>query len=236
MKRISITKVAKDLYIEQIKWSVGFICIIMAVYIGLNILSTYVGFSFQSNIIMFTGASSTIYMFVIGIIAGATFLPQFIKLGVSRKICIYGIALAALFVSLTLPIIFSLFSFVESLFTGDFRLNLAYFILYVFNIYVGYLLGWLINIGYYRFHWIIGLVFIAFAVILNYIYSMIWGSNNFSLYEFDIISFDASEVLEAAGQFSSSSFLTSSLVTLIIITFILLIIRLLTKNMPIKIK
>lgn len=232
MKSNSVTKVAKDMYIEQMKWTVWFIGIIMTVYIALTIASNYYNYTLINDLLMFTAGSTMIYMFVIGIIAGASFLPLFIKLGVTRKICVYGMALAALGLSITLPIIFILFALIESLIVGMFEFNLTFLIIYVFNIFVAYLLGWLINIGFNRFNWIIGLFFIAFSIFLNFLYALIWKNNFVNLYEVDIL--DAS--FEAAVQFSSSAFMISSVETLCLIFIIILSIRLLTKNIPIKIK
>jgi hypothetical protein len=232
MKTNSITKVAKDMYIEQMKWTVWFIGIIMAVYIALTIVSNYYNYTFINNLLMFTAGSTMIYMFVIGIIAGASFLPLFIKLGVTRKICVYGMVVAALCLSITLPILFILFALIESLFIGMFEFNFTFLIIYVFNIFVAYLLGWLINIGFNKFNWIIGLVFIGFSVFLNFLYALIWKNNFFSLNEVDILDNN----LEAVVQFSGSSFMISSVEALCLTFIIILIIRLLTKNMPIKIK
>ena len=243
MSKNSVRKIALDMYIEQMKWSVWFIGILMAVYIGLNIAGKIYNFDFIQDLLVFSAGSSLIYMFVIGIIAGATFLPKLIKLGVTRTHCFYGTVVSAILKSITLPLIFILFAAVEYLLSGllDFKVADTIFInfpesfiLYSLNIFVGYILGWLINVGYYKFHWIIGLFFIAFAIGLNTIYALIWENNIISLFSVNIDPFDTN--LEAAVQSTGLPFLMSLLGSLTIILVILIIIRTLTKKISIKIK
>ncbi|WP_313344504.1 hypothetical protein [Sedimentibacter sp.] len=233
MKTNNVMKLAKDIYIEQMKWSAWFIGIIIAVYTGLGIAGSYYNFSFINNLFMFSAGSSMIYMFVIGIIAGASFLPQFVKLGVTRKTCVYGMAVAALYLSVTLPLIFSLLALIESLVTGMFEFNFASFVLYVFDIFIVYLLGWMINIGFYKFNWIIGLFFIVLAIFIDFIYALIWSGNITPLYELSDLF---TKVFEPNILYSDLSFLISSIQALLLIVITLIIIRLLTRNMPIKIK
>ena len=235
MKANNVMKVARDIYIEQMKWSAWFIGIMIAVYIGLNIARSYFNFDSGSvnNLFMFSAGSSMIYMFVIGIIAGASFLPQLFKLGITRKTCFYAMMVAAFYLSVSLPLIFILLSLVESLFTGLLQFNVAFFVLYVFSILVMYILGWMINVGFYKFNWMAGLVFVAFAIFIDYIYVLIWSKSIVALYDLDML---LSETFEIVVGYSNSSFLTSSLQTLLLTAVILTIIRLLTRNMPIKIK
>ncbi len=242
MKRNSIKKVTLDMYIEQMKWSVWFIGILMAVYIGLNIASSLYNFSFVENLLAFSAGSSIIYMFVIGIIAGATFLPQFLKLGVTRTHWFYGTVASAMLISVTLPLIFSMFAGIEYMLSLLFNLRVDVsllnnyfpsFLLYSLNIFVSYLAGWLINVGYYKFNWIIGFIFIALSVGLNAVYALIWGSSIITLYSVKIDLFDNN--LEAAVP-TGSSFLMSALGTLGVVLVTLFIIRSLTKKISIKIK
>ena len=242
MKKISIKKVALDMYVEQMKWSVCFISILMVIYIVLNGAVIIYDFNFVENLLAFSSGSSMIYMFVIGIIAGATFLPQLLKLGVTRKYWFYGTVVSAILISVTLPLIFSMFAGIEYLMSllFNFRINdsiinnyPASFLLYSYNAFVSYLLGWLINVGYYRFNWIIGLMFIALSVALNTVYAMIWKLSIVTLYSVNINPFDAD--LEAA-VYTNSSFFISTLKTLAIVLPTLLIIRMLTKRISVKIK
>lgn len=233
MKANSIMKVARDIYVEQMKWSAWFIGIMIAVYSVLSIFHSYIDFNSANNLFLFSAGSSMIYMFVIGIIAGAAFLPQLIKLGITRKTCVYSMAVAALYLSVSLPLIFSLLALIEALFSGLFQFDIAAFVLYVLSIFVMYLLGWMINIGFYKFNWMTGLVFVAFAIFINYIYALIWRGSIFALYDFDMLS---TEAFENIAGYSNLSFLMSSVQTLLLTGIILIIIRLLTKNIPIKIK
>lgn len=243
MKKNSITKVALDMYIEQMKWSVWFIGIIIAVYIGFNIARVFSNLNFNDNILIFSAGSSMIYMFVIGIIAGSTFLPQLLKLGVTRTHFFYGTVVAAILKSISLPLIFSLFTGIEYLLTGSFNSKItepiffnltASIFLYSLSIFVSYLLGWLINVGYYKFNWIIGLFFIALATGLTAIYALIWKNNMASLFSID---FDTPETkLEVAMHLTELPFFISTLESLVLILGILIIIRTITKRISIKIK
>lgn len=233
MKANSVMKISRDIYIEQLKWSVWFIGIMMAVYIVLGAAHSYFNFGSVSNVFMFSAGSSMIYMFVIGIIAGASFLPQLIKLGVTRKTCFYSMSIAAFYLSVTLPLIFCLLAFIEGIFSGLYQFNVASFVLYVLSLFMMYVLGWIINIGFYRFNWMAGLVFVAFAIFMDYIYVLIWSKSIVALYDFDML---LSETFEIVTGYSNSSFLISSLQTLLLTSIILTIIRLLTRNIPIKIK
>lgn len=242
MKKNSVKKVALGMYIEQMKWSVWFISILMIIYVALGFLGRYYNFEATNNILVFSAGSSIIYMFVIGIIAGATFLPQMLKLGVTRKHCFYGTVVSAICLSVTLPLIFSIFSVIEYLISNIFNFGVdnsviinfpISFILYIFNSFVAYLLGWLINVGYVRFHWIVGLLFIALAIGLNTVYAFIWKSNIVALYSVNISIVETN--ITAYPPALDSSFLSSTLGTLGIILVILLIIRTLTRNISIKI-
>ncbi len=242
MKRNSIKKIALDMYVEQMKWSVWFISILMVIYIGLNIASSLYNFNFIENLLAFSTGSTMIYMFVIGIIAGSTFLPQLLKLGVSRTYWFYGTVVSAMLISITLPLIFSMFAGIEYLLSLLFNFKIdnsllnnysASLLLYSFNAFVSYLFGWLINVGYYKFNWIIGFVFIALSVALNTVYALIWKLSIVTLYSVNINPFDAN--LEEA-VYTNSSFFTSTLKTLGIVLLTLFIIRMLTKKISIKIK
>jgi hypothetical protein len=234
MKKNSVKKVALDMYIEQMKWSVWFIGIIMAVYIGFNIAANFFDLDFIDNLLGFSEGSSIIYMFVIGIIAGLAFLPQFIKLGVTRRHVFYGTVISAILVSVSLPLIFSLFTGVEYLlsrlfgFTIEgplFRNFIASFFLYSLNNLMGYLAGWLINVGFYKFNWKAGLLFIALAGGVIALYTLIWKDSIISLYSTDLGTLGTGLPL-----------LLSLLKTLALILFVLITIRTLTKRISIKIK
>jgi hypothetical protein len=234
MKKNSVKKVALDMYIEQMKWSVWFIGIIMAVYIGFNIAANFFDLDFIDNLLGFSEGSSIIYMFVIGIIAGLAFLPQFIKLGVTRRHVFYGTVISAILVSISLPLIFSLFTGVEYLLSRllnfkvaepIFRNFTATFFLYSLNIFVGYLLGWLIQVGFYKFNWIIGLFFIVLVNGLIAVYGLLWKDNMVSFFSPD------------SGTLATGlPFLTSVLASAALIFTILITIRTLTRKISIKIK
>ena len=242
MKKNSIKKIAADMYVEQMKWSVWFIGITMTIYLALRIMGRLLNFTFTQNSLVFSAGSSMVYMFVIGIIAGATFLPQFLKLGVTRTQWFYGTVVSAILKSVTIALIFSVFAGIEYLlsilfdFTADGSIlnNFpASFLLYSSNLFVGYLTGWLINVGYYKFNWIVGFLFIALSVGFNAAYALIWENSIITLYSGNLSNFDSNlEALTPAGL----SFPLSVSGTLGIILLILFIIRALTRKISVKIK
>jgi len=234
MKRNSIKKVASDMYIEQMKWSVWFIGIMMTVYIALNIAVKLFDIDFIDNLLRFSEGSSIIYMFVIGIIAGSIFLPQFLKLGVTRRRVFYGTVVAALLISVSLPLIFVLGAGIEYLFSRlfDFRIAKPIFpnsaapvFMYSLNIFMSYLVGWLITVGFYKFNWKIGLFFIALAGGSIALYTLIWKDSIISLYSTGVGTLGTGLPL-----------LISVFETLALILFVLITIRALTKRISIKIR
>lgn len=246
-KKSILSTLSVDMFIKQLKWSVWFIITMTIVYIGINLISNHFDFNFIDNIFNFSMGSSAIYMLVIGIIAGVTFLPYYVKLGVTRKDYFYGSLIAATFLSFALPIIFSLLSGLDYILTqlldiatetnsmfNDNWFNI--FITYSINIYVCYLVGWLISMGYYRFNWFIGLGFILLSVILISLQSYIWENNFIEIFEINLDISNSINIMGTTIDFSNngSSFLLSALGSIVIITVILLIIRLITKRISIK--
>lgn len=96
-------KVASDMFWSQLIWAFGFLGIMLIIHIVKLVLATFnhdsVDYFFNSSFI-----ASNIFMFVIGIIA-INFLAHFIGHGVTRKDYFKGNLIAAIGLSLAIPII-----------------------------------------------------------------------------------------------------------------------------------
>lgn len=97
-------------------------------------------------------------------------------------------------------------------------------IVYSMTIFIAYLIGWLIGVGYYRFGWIIGFGFIALAIIMSTLLDLLWGQENGLVKSLsNWLAFDLNVPL-----------VVSILGTLVLIGLTLWFIRLLTRDVPIK--
>lgn len=111
-KRLSL-KVAKDMLWHQGSWTLAFLGIVLLV----NLFNIVKG-GIQGNEVDYyynaVFVSSSIYMFVIGIIA-IYFLPYYVENGVPRKHYFTGVLLAAIALAVMIPIISFLISWIEQL-------------------------------------------------------------------------------------------------------------------------
>lgn len=232
-EKIIISRVAKDMIIEQLKWSVWFSCIILIIHIALSIASVFYNtIEINYDFFGFSFFSTPVYMLVIGIIAGAYFLPFFVKHGVTRKDYFIGSSVAAFGLSVLLTVIFGILSVIEfavfkliqlpiafkpfDLAASDLLLGDSMFlsiILQVLYIWAFYLIGWFVQTGFYRFNWMIGLVFCVAAILFT---SLISGG---TIYGIETANLPTQYVL---------------LSTIIIIAIVLFLIRMVTRKVPIK--
>jgi len=238
MKQQSLLyKVAKSLFIEQLKWSPVYIVIIFILHMVLTYFHTQIEFTLNS-LIGFSYFSNHIYMLVIGIIAGAYFLPFYVRHGVTRKDYFLGTVLSSLGMSVAFTIIIAILSFIEGailhLFgfkwlpttiistNADYPLLLI-LLIYILNIFTYYQIGWLITMGYYRFGWKIGFGFIALAILFTVAHGFLWENEVYH------------KLLDQlAVNLSNLSLLISILSTLLLNGLILCIIRLSTRKVAIK--
>lgn len=255
MKPLTYQRVGLDMFLVQLSWSFWYLGITMLVHIFRLISPTEVDTFYSAGFI-----SSNIYMLVIGIIA-ISFLRYYVENGVTRKNYFYGGMIGSIMLSVVLPIILFLLSqlekFIVSIFTNKiFNENtfdnmivdvdgniigeivvamiLTPFVsveenlilslsLLSLHIFVFYIVGWLIGSAFQRLGVIAGILIIfvglAFIAIKD---SMIRIALDLPLYE----SFIFLDVIPKALALPVL-FLT------IIVT--LLFIRLLTRNLALKI-
>jgi hypothetical protein len=233
------TKAARDMFVEQTKWSVWFIGIMMIVHVVFSIISWRFNFAI-GDLFAFSSGSTSVYMLVIGIIAGSAFLAFYVKQGVTRRDYYCGAVLAAFGLAFALALTFYVFSYIEwGIFavlnlpitlepmTLDFGINhwLVLILLYTINSFIYYLIGWAINLGFYRYNVLVGLVFCVLATVFVAFYGL-----------FMVDGMAARAKVEALNQWYYDVPLPASvLVSLVLIGILLYVIRLLTKKIPVKV-
>lgn len=238
-----IKRAAYDLYIEQLKWSIWFIVVLILLHISGSLFSLRFDFGLN-DMFAFSYVSTPIYMLVIGIIAGSYYLPFYVRHGVSRKDYFIGSSIAAFMLSLTLAAIFKILSYLENGIYSLFNLPVKFvpygselidnggipiIIIYILTILMYYAIGWMIFTGFYRFKWMVGLVFVVLGIAITSIHGNLWSNSADGV--FFLFFWDAAKSNGASGIFT----LYPVLATVGFIAFLLLIIRLNTKKVPIKI-
>lgn len=97
-------KVALDMFIMQMVWSLIFLGIILAIHIVMIVASLNIGDA-MGDFLFFSHGSAKIYMLVIGIISTYGFLTHYAHHGVTRKDYFKGSAIAAAGVALAIGVI-----------------------------------------------------------------------------------------------------------------------------------
>jgi hypothetical protein len=101
-------KIGSNMFTEQMKWTVWFIGISFLVHIiqicG-NLLGTRSDNNEVTDYFLASHIAGNIYMLVIGIIAAYAFLPFFVQNGLTRRDVFKGSLLAAIGLSIVIPII-----------------------------------------------------------------------------------------------------------------------------------
>lgn len=176
MKQTSFSKVAFDMYTVQMKWTLWFLFFILAAQIAhiILVMSPLNTEDTLRNFLPFLNGSAKIYMLIIGIFSYG-FLTFYITQGVTRRDYFIGSSLAALGLSITIIIIGTILTYLQLIILDAIHYPISNVlfdshgflqpIYYNINIFIFYLIGCLIGIGYYRFGWIIGFAFVAFAIL-----------------------------------------------------------------------
>lgn len=215
MKKKSIrTKLAIDLFTLQGKWTVWFLGIMFVVYIA-HILYPliYTGESgrtvddFYARSYIF----GNIYMLVIGIITSISCLPYYVQNGITRRDYFFGATIGTLGLAIIIPLVALIIHFLtkgmidwtnlpidlkglteasaaeEDPFIAQMILAVIYapsvveisglsILVFTVNLFFYYVIGWMIGAGFYRFGGIKGMMFIVLALAIFLINSGIWGN------------------------------------------------------------
>jgi len=234
-------KVAGDMFIEQLKWSWWFIGINVIIHLSLSYYSVKYSFDI-SDFTQFISVSITVYMLVIGIIAGSSFLSYYSRLGVTRRDYFYGAAFAAVILSFAIMIIVNIIAVIEisifNMINVSVKSNIFVDINWVkhtlsigMNGLIYYLIGWFINMGYYRFNWKAGLLFVVISMVFSSIHGFIWVDDFI-----DIPGLIGGSAMESVinmngGQFT---FGVSAAADAGLIILLLFILRILTRDIAVK--
>ncbi|WP_033163947.1 hypothetical protein [Clostridium sp. KNHs205] len=238
--------VFKDIYESYFKYTIWFIIAIIIMHLGMSVLSFRDASAANAlrdgmereNLYITSYSASGIFMIVIGIVTGFIQLPFYVTHGVTRKAYFRGNVLASLALAFTLAFIFSAGSELGKLIFGQFGYSfkeevlipglsnnwLLLFFLYALNIFAYFLMGWLINIGFYRYHALIGIGFIVVALAALALHGMVWINGWFSIFSDDF-----------KDIFADNSIYFSVIGTVGVIAVLLGLIRTLTRKVPIKI-
>ncbi|GIP06694.1 MULTISPECIES: Tat pathway signal protein [Paenibacillus] len=241
MKKTSspVSKVSTEMFIQQGSWALGFLTIVLLIYIGAGIGSS-IGINVREGIsdedfFSIAYRSTKGFMLVIGIISAYGFLSYYVRHGITRRDFFGGSALAAVYLSLAFPVAAALIQWIVSLFAsqdaGSTRLLqefdnswLLTLVSYGIQIFIYYLMGWMIGSGFYRFGWIRGLGWIAVALVLIGFMDALWQFELASIWE---------QWLPVTTDFSVT--LPVSLAgSLAVILIAMILIRLITRRVTIK--
>ncbi|MBT2762842.1 Tat pathway signal protein [Paenibacillus sp. ISL-20] len=241
MKKTSsaVTRVSTDMFIQQGSWALGFLFIVLLIYIGAGVGSS-IGVNVREGMteegfFSLTYRSTKGFMLVIGIISAYGFLSYYVRHGVTRRDFFTGAAVAAVYLSLAFPVVVGLVNWIIGMVTShdagstsllpEFDNNwLLTLVSYGVQIFTYYLMGWMIGSGFYRFGWIRGLGWIAVALVLIGFMDALWQFELASIWELWLpvtTAFSVTLPVSLAGS-----------VAVILITLIL--IRLITRRVTIK--
>ncbi|WP_040983277.1 hypothetical protein [Oceanobacillus jeddahense] len=183
------SQLGRALFAEQMKWAAWFYGIMIILTLGITIANHW---GILGNLDI-NSTTSNVFMLIIGLLYSYGFLDYYFKLGGSRKkffkASLFASVLLSVILAFAMVIMISLFeilvpalgfavpwtdllissgilSFIQSI--GD------YFISHFFYL----LIGWFIGIGFYRFRWKIGLLFILisspFTGMAGFLQEQIW--------------------------------------------------------------
>ncbi|MEK3731521.1 Tat pathway signal protein [Paenibacillus sp. FSL M8-0334] len=226
----SSSKIAAEMFYHQGSWALAYLVIVFLIHLVIGITNSSAG---QEGFFSITYSSTKGFMLVIGIISAFGFLSYYVRNGFTRKDFFTGAALAALLLSLAFPVVVGPISMllralngmgedstVLQQFGGSWLIALAS---YGIQIFVFYLVGWMIGSAFYKYNWIYGLGFIAIGIVLIGILDVLWQFELASLWENFLppVSLDVSLPVSFAG---SAGFIILGLT----------LIRLLTRRVTIK--
>lgn len=260
-KKNRYPKVALDMFAAQGAWSLWFLGIITTIHIIKTIISINTG-STQEDFYLSSFVSFNIYMFIIGIIAAYSFLPFYVKNGVTRKDYYKGSIIATLVLSVVLVIISLLItglehgmlnianlpitfdqSLTEMMEEDDGGILIAMIVkMIVVSPYIGLTSNWLVSIvlaclnlvSSYVIGWLIGAGYYRYGWIIGFGFI---GMAIVLMTSWDILwGSEIAAPLSGLLGFTSIDvpFIVSFLVSVMIIAFVLWIIRAITRKVVVK--
>ncbi|CEI82277.1 hypothetical protein J18TS1_18030 [Oceanobacillus oncorhynchi subsp. incaldanensis] len=222
-----------SLFVEQLKWAAWFFGIMIILTIGIT-ASTQWGFLDNLDV---SNTTSNVFLLIIGLLYSYGFLDYYFKLGISRK----KFFKASLFASVLLSVILA---FAMSLMIGLFETlvpalgftvpwsdllssgGVLSFIKSIADYSVSHffylLIGWFMGLGFYRFRWKIGLLFILLS---------------FPFFGVSALLQDQDDIAHTINFFTSNSLIISMgpyVIFFIMIVILIICNYRLTKDAPIR--
>lgn len=178
-------KIAVDLYGIQMKW-VAWCLPIVYVFYFVTVWFLDEPEIKSMSLLAFTFQSATIFIFICGILSSLTFLPMYIKLGVTRKSYFQGAILSSIGLAITIISITAIVTWLISLakmnvfkdmVLSTYEVNgwLVTIISYIIVITIYFIAGWLVGIGFYRYGGIGGFVSIVVATVIISLNGLLWA-------------------------------------------------------------
>ncbi|MFD1065062.1 hypothetical protein [Oceanobacillus locisalsi] len=189
-------KIGTFLFMEQAKWTIWFLSFMFVIYIVVVSLASGPHSSFV-DLANFTNGSSSIYMFVLGILTTSSFFYYYMLQGVTRKNFFFGTLIASVLLAITITVILILLAFILQFISGwagwniqapevDFTSSLSafFYTLSSFSIVhlIYYLIGWMIGLTFYRSGWLYGLLSIVLSLFILAITGILMEITLFSFF------------------------------------------------------
>ncbi|GEL77287.1 hypothetical protein [Tenuibacillus multivorans] len=177
--------VTKEMYLEQLKWSVWFMVFLILARVGYYVLA-----SFRDELnpiepfISFSADVTVVYMLVIGLFSTYAFLGPMVSHGISRRDYYQGTIFSLIGLTGSFFIATVLLSLLETIAFQliDPSISISSAVLttyaeYVTALFFSYIIGWFITLGFYRYAWLKGLGFILLALSIQVIFDWGWGES-----------------------------------------------------------
>ncbi|MET3507729.1 hypothetical protein [Halalkalibacter oceani] len=180
-------KVMRGIFSMYLTWTVWYLAFCILAIIGVAVFAANPTGEWEWSLLQGAMQANRIYMLVLGILSMGGLLTYFVSNGVTRRDYFSGVAAAAVLLSVFLVIVTGLLHGAERIFFGwglsEESLGMT-FVMAFFQLIVFYFVGWLISAGFYLFHWLIGLVFIAIGIVIISIFDFVWGRFGQQQFEF----------------------------------------------------
>ncbi|PSL46968.1 hypothetical protein B0H94_105121 [Salsuginibacillus halophilus] len=189
----AVKSITSDLFKIQMKWTLSFFSVVLVVFLLLDASWFFTRQAPDVTLAAFIFEPSKIYMLVIGIVPWFAYFTYFISHGVTRKDYFAGTAISAALLAVGLMgltfAVSGLIHMIEPI-TGYAPIGTEQSLALISShpaaqltgtmivLFLYYLAGWIVAIGFYRFHISGGFASIAIVIILLSITDAIWAQGN----------------------------------------------------------
>ncbi len=192
---LSPKKIARLLFMEQVKWTIWFLSFMFVIYIVVVTFASGPHSSFI-DLTNFSNGSSGIYMLIIGILTTSSFFYYYMQQGATRKFFSWHdniIRLIAIAITVILILLTFILQFIsgwagwnihgqELDFTSSFSAFIYTFVRLAIMHLIYFLIGWMIGLAFYRLGWLYGLLSIACSILLLAITGILIEVTHFSFF------------------------------------------------------